>query len=119
MIYAAETFAGAMLEVLVHANLSHIPRTHRSVRIEIPESLIETVNGDDVPGWEKQDLLASRAFGDSGGGAVTVASMDLRAGDCRPALFKRKYSYVGRFYLYVVLRISEKLLLVHSLGTLN
>ncbi|HEY1808176.1 MAG TPA: RES domain-containing protein [Acidobacteriaceae bacterium] len=64
VIYAAETFAGAMLEVLVHANLSHIPRTHRSVRIEIPESLVETVNAAEVPGWEKQDLLASRAFGD-------------------------------------------------------
>jgi RES domain-containing protein len=64
VIYAAETFAGAMLEVLVHANLSHIPRTHRSVRIEIPEPLIERVNETDVPGWKQQDLLASRAFGD-------------------------------------------------------
>jgi RES domain-containing protein len=64
VIYAAETFAGAMLEVLVHANLSHIPHTHRSVRIEIPESLIETVSAADVPGWVKPDLLASRAFGD-------------------------------------------------------
>jgi RES domain-containing protein len=64
VIYAAETFAGAMLEVLVHANLSHIPHTHRSVRIEIPGSLFEMVNAVDVPGWEKQDLRASRAFGD-------------------------------------------------------
>jgi RES domain-containing protein len=64
VIYAAETFAGAMLEVLVHANLSHIPHTHRSVRIEIPESLFEMVSAVDVPGWAKQDLRASRAFGD-------------------------------------------------------
>lgn len=64
VIYAAETFAGAMLETLVHANLSHVPRTHMFVRIEIPDALIERVDADVVPEWEKPDLLASRAFGD-------------------------------------------------------
>jgi RES domain-containing protein len=43
-IYAAETFAGALLEVLVHANLSQPPKHHRVVRIEVPDNLkVETV----------------------------------------------------------------------------
>ncbi len=40
VIYAAESYAGAMLEVLVHANLSVPPRNHRVVRITIPAQVI-------------------------------------------------------------------------------
>ena len=36
VIYAAETYAGALLEVLVHANLSQPPQNHRVIRIDIP-----------------------------------------------------------------------------------
>ncbi len=64
MIYAAENFSGAMLEVLVHANLGRIPRTHSVVRIEIPDGLLETVETSAVPGWAESNLLASRRFGD-------------------------------------------------------
>jgi RES domain-containing protein len=65
VIYAAETYAGALLEVLVHANLSEPPRHHRVVRVHIPDDLvIETVLVDQVKGWDTEDLLASCAFGD-------------------------------------------------------
>lgn len=65
VIYAAETYAGALLEVLVHANLSHPPRNHRVVRIQIPnEVTIETVSVDQIKGWNSEDMMASRAFGD-------------------------------------------------------
>lgn len=65
VIYAAATYAGAMLEVLVHANLARPPKHHRAVRIEIPERVrVETVTAEDVPGWEAEDMAASRAFGD-------------------------------------------------------
>jgi RES domain-containing protein len=64
VIYAAETFAGALLEILVHANLNHIPHRQMFVHIQIPEPLLETVDAAAVPGWDKADLLASRAFGD-------------------------------------------------------
>jgi len=36
-IYAAETYAGALLEVLVHSNLSQPPKNHRVVRIVVPD----------------------------------------------------------------------------------
>ncbi|WP_035347184.1 RES family NAD+ phosphorylase [Edaphobacter aggregans] len=64
-IYAAETYAGALLEVLVHANLSQPPKHHRVVRIHIPEKTkVETVSAADVSGWDAEDMAASRGFGD-------------------------------------------------------
>jgi len=65
VIYAAETFAGAVLEVLVHTSLGRVPRhTYKVVRIEIPNELTESLEAGDVPGWAGGDLQASRAFGD-------------------------------------------------------
>ena len=65
VIYAAETYAGALLEVLVHANLSQPPKHHRVVRIEVPDKLkVETVSIHTIPGWDGEDMQASRTFGD-------------------------------------------------------
>ncbi len=65
VIYAAETYAGALLEVLVHANLTLPPRNHKVIRIEIPDDVaIENVRISDVRGWDAEDMVASRAFGD-------------------------------------------------------
>jgi len=65
VIYAAESYAGAMLEVLVHANLSVPPKNHRVVRITIPEQVkIEAVSPLSLAGWDSEDLTAPRAFGD-------------------------------------------------------
>jgi RES domain-containing protein len=65
VIYASVTFAGALLEILVHANLGRVPKTHAAVEITIPDTLaIESVRGDDFPGWDAEDQIASRAFGD-------------------------------------------------------
>jgi len=65
VIYAAETYAGALLEVLVHSNLSQPPKNHRSIRIHIPDAVaIETVAVDQIANWDAEDMLASRAFGD-------------------------------------------------------
>jgi RES domain-containing protein len=64
-IYAAESYAGAMLEVLVHANLSVPPKNHRLVRITIPETVeIEMVQPLALTGWDAENLVVSRAFGD-------------------------------------------------------
>jgi RES domain-containing protein len=64
-IYAAETYAGALLEVLVHSNLSQPPKQHRVVRIKVPDTLkVENVSINTVPGWDDEDMRASRAFGD-------------------------------------------------------
>jgi len=65
VIYAAETYAGALLEVLVHANLSQPPKNQRVVRIVIPEKVaVETVLIDRVEDWDAMDMKASRALGD-------------------------------------------------------
>ena len=66
VIYAAESYAGAMLEVLVHANLSVPPRNHQVVRIAIPDAIdIETVQPSALPGWNSEDSTLSRVFGDA------------------------------------------------------
>jgi RES domain-containing protein len=65
LIYAAETFAGALLEVLVHANLGRVPKTHAVIEINIPDTIaVESLDGKSLPGWDLDDQIASRAFGD-------------------------------------------------------
>jgi RES domain-containing protein len=64
VIYAADSYAGAMLEVLVHANLSVPPKHHQAVRITIPEEVkIETLVPSDLPHWDAEDLTAAQSFG--------------------------------------------------------
>lgn len=66
MIYASESYAAAMLEILAHRNAPRLTRNHKSVLIHIPEELlIETVLPDALPGWDDQDEVASKAFGDA------------------------------------------------------
>ncbi len=66
VIYAAETYSGAMLEVLVHANLPVPPRHHQVVEITVPDNLhVETLPASALPHWNTQDLSAARAFGDA------------------------------------------------------
>ncbi len=65
VIYAAESYAGAMLEVLVHANLSIPPKHHRVVRITIPDSLrVQTILPSQLQYWDAEDLTEARAAGD-------------------------------------------------------
>ncbi len=65
VIYAAETFAGAVLEILVHSSLGRLPKTQALVEIAIPDDLkVETVLPTALPGWDANDQIASRDFGD-------------------------------------------------------
>jgi RES domain-containing protein len=65
VIYAAETYAGAILELLVHANLNRLPHTQAVLTIEIPEDMaVEDLAAADLPGWNAPDQAVSRAFGD-------------------------------------------------------
>jgi RES domain-containing protein len=65
VIYAAETYAGALLEVLVHSNLLKPPRNHRVIRINVPDKVvIETLSITQLRDWYAEDMRASRAFGD-------------------------------------------------------
>ena len=65
VIYASETYAGAVLEKLVHTNIGRIPKNQRYVEIVVPKNvMVEEVVPREVPGWEAADQLASRAYGD-------------------------------------------------------
>ena len=65
IIYAAETYSGAMLEVLAHTNLGRLPKTHVWIEISIPRNVaIEEVDASQVPAWGAPTQRASRAFGD-------------------------------------------------------
>ena len=64
-IYASETYAGAMLEALVHANIGRLPKTQSWIEILIPKGIrIEEVHPADIPGWDAPDQRASRRYGD-------------------------------------------------------
>jgi RES domain-containing protein len=66
VIYGALSFAGAMLEVLVHARIGKVPRHHVFVLADIPADLaFEPVEPDALPaGWDTQDVEIARASGD-------------------------------------------------------
>jgi RES domain-containing protein len=65
VIYAAETYAGAVLEVLVHSNIGRVPTTHAVIAIEIPDELpVEKLEGAYLLGWHAPDMRVSREFGD-------------------------------------------------------
>jgi RES domain-containing protein len=66
MIYAAQTYAGALLEILVHAAIGRVPETLAWIRILIPESAaVETLAPSTLPKWDAEDQRASRAYGDA------------------------------------------------------
>jgi RES domain-containing protein len=66
VIYASESYAAAMLEVLAHRNAPTLPKHHKAVHILIPDAVtIETVLPGDLPGWDDQDERISKEFGDA------------------------------------------------------
>jgi RES domain-containing protein len=65
IIYAAQTYAGALLEALVHLNFDEVPDRYGWINIAIPqETQLEEVSADDIPGWNTNDFAAAREYGD-------------------------------------------------------
>jgi RES domain-containing protein len=65
VIYAADTFAGALLEVLVHARIGAVPRAHAWIEISIPPDLaFEDLAPEELDGWADEESSSARAFGD-------------------------------------------------------
>lgn len=64
MIYASASFSCAMLEQLARAGIGHLPKGQVWIEINVPPIPIEVVETEDVPGWDKEDRLASQAYGD-------------------------------------------------------
>jgi RES domain-containing protein len=67
VIYAAASYAGAMLEQLVHAGTGRVPRNQKAILITIPARVsIEEWRAEGLPpGWDREDNIASRSFGDA------------------------------------------------------
>jgi len=63
-IYAATSYASAVLEVLVHGNIGRVPRGFRYVVADVPDDVrIDTIDADTVAGWDSLPPDTSRAFG--------------------------------------------------------
>ena len=67
VIYATSTFAGAMLEVLVHARIGKVPKTHGWVEATVPDDVpVERHTAETLPvGWNAAALQEARRFGDA------------------------------------------------------
>ena len=66
VIYAADTFAGSILEILAHALRPRtLPGPHHAVRIDIPDGLIESLEPESLPGWDERGAPEARRFGDA------------------------------------------------------
>jgi RES domain-containing protein len=67
VIYGALSFAGAMLEILVHSRIGKVPRQHVVVVATVPDDIaLERAGPDDLPaGWGAlDDPHTARGFGD-------------------------------------------------------
>ena len=66
VIYASQSYAGAMLECLAHAGIGRIPKTHVSIQISIAGSVaVERRGEENLPdGWDHADQRVARAVGD-------------------------------------------------------
>ncbi|GAB6040073.1 RES family NAD+ phosphorylase [Endothiovibrio diazotrophicus] len=65
VIYASDTLAGAMLEVLAHLHAGPLPKNHAYIRIGIPDDLaFETVTPEQLPQWHAPESPAARRRGD-------------------------------------------------------
>jgi RES domain-containing protein len=65
VVYASETYAGALLEILVHGS-GCVPDSQGYIEIEIPARLaIEEVTPDALPHWDSVSYETTRAFGNA------------------------------------------------------
>ena len=64
-IYAADTFAGAILEILAHASRPRtLPGLHHAVRIEYPADVCERLGAEALPGWDTKGSPEALEYGD-------------------------------------------------------
>lgn len=66
VIYGATTYAGAMLEVLVHTRIGKVPKSHVCVVGEISDKIhVESVSARKLAtGWDLPEAVIAREFGD-------------------------------------------------------
>lgn len=66
VIYGALSFAGAMLEVLVHSNTGRVPATQRCVAVDVPDEVpVQRLDVVALPtGWDAPSSTEARRLGD-------------------------------------------------------
>jgi RES domain-containing protein len=66
VIYGALSFAGAMLEVLVHSNIGRVPTTQRCVAVDVPDDVpVERLDLTSLPPqWDAASSAEARSLGD-------------------------------------------------------
>ena len=85
VIYAADTFAGAILEILAHALRPRaLPGPHHAIRIVIPDELVESIDDGDLPGWETEDSISALRLGDEWLATRRTPVLVVPALPCRP-----------------------------------
>lgn len=63
VLYAADSFAGALLEILVHSSRPRtLPGPHHALRLVIPDDLLEQVE-DPPEGWDAPASPVARELG--------------------------------------------------------
>ncbi|SFS03925.1 RES domain-containing protein [Granulicella pectinivorans] len=66
VVYTADSYSLALLEVLVHASRDAVPKNQVVIKIEIPDELaLETLQPPYVSGWKSYEPVASCSFGDA------------------------------------------------------
>lgn len=86
LIYCADSFAGALLEIIVHANAPvALPGPHHCARALVEDAIgIEVLQETDLPGWADEDAVVSRAFGDRWMDERRTAVLSVPAATARP-----------------------------------
>ncbi len=66
VIYTSLTYAGAMLEILVHTNTAKIPPSHQCVIAQVPDDVeITRYTAESLPeGWDCQESKVAQEIGD-------------------------------------------------------
>lgn len=66
VLYAADSFAGALLEILAHsARPRTLPGPHHAVRLEIPDDALTVLDPARLDGWERPQSEVARSAGDT------------------------------------------------------
>lgn len=86
LVYCADSMAGSLLEILVHANTPMIPPgQHHCGRAHLNGGIaVEALEPGDLHGWDSADERRSRAFGDRWLDESRTAVLVVPAATARP-----------------------------------
>ena|SRR5579864_4488654 len=65
VIHASESYAGSLLEMLVHCNTGQLPKTHEWIGITCPARYgVTEIRAAEIANWNGFDIRGTRAAGD-------------------------------------------------------